>query len=307
MKLKKLTLASVLAATLPFGAQADNIRIGVAMAQFDNNFLTLIRQAMQAKVAELEGVEVQFEDAKTDVGQQLQQVESFVNQKLDAIIVNPVDTQAVAPVIKRVQEAGIPMVFVNLKPEVALPDGISYVGSDSKVAGVLQMEYVAEQLGGKGNEAILMGELAHESARDRTNGVEEVAAKYPDIRIIAKETGRWTRKEGMDVTSNWLLSGYEIDAIVANNDEMAIGAIMSLGPSRVKKVIVGGVDATPDGLAFLDRGMLGVTVFQDAKGQGSAAIDTAVRMARGEAVEKEIMIPFELVTTDNYKDYVGRN
>lgn len=109
------------------------------------------------------------------------------------------------------------------------------------------------------------------------------------------------------VTSNWLLSGYEIDAIVANNDEMAIGAIMSLGPSRVKKVIVGGVDATPDGLAFLDRGMLGVTVFQDAKGQGTAAIDTAVRMARGEAVEKEIMIPFELVTTDNYKDYVGRN
>lgn len=135
MKLKTLIAASALAATLPFGAQADDIRIGVAMAQFDNNFLTLIRQAMQAKAAELEGVEVQFEDAKTDVGQQLQQVESFVNQKLDAIIVNPVDTQAVAPVIKRVQEAGIPMVFVNLKPEVALPDGISYVGSDAKVAG----------------------------------------------------------------------------------------------------------------------------------------------------------------------------
>ncbi|OIN12485.1 sugar ABC transporter substrate-binding protein [Oceanisphaera psychrotolerans] len=307
MKFKKLIVASALAAALPFGALADDIKIGVSMAQFDDNFLALVRQAMQEKAAELEGVDAQFEDAKSDVGQQLQQVESFVNQKLDVIILNPVDTQAVAPIIKRAHEAGIPLVFVNRRPEVKLPDGMAFVGSDSKVAGKLQMEYIAEQLGGKGNVAILMGELSNEATRDRTSGVEEVAARYPDINIIAKETGKFARKEGIDVTNNWLLSGYEIDAIAANNDEMAIGAIMALGKNRLEEVIIGGVDATPDALAFVDRGMLDVTVFQDARGQGAVAVETAYKMARGEAVEQDIMIPYELVTADNYKLYVGRN
>ncbi|PSJ46823.1 rhizopine-binding protein [Zobellella taiwanensis] len=307
MKFKKLIVASALAATLPFGAYADDIKVGVSMAMFDDNFLTLLRQAMQEKAAELEGVDTQFEDAKMDVVQQLQQVESFISQGLDAIIVNPVDTQAVAPIVKRVHEAGIPLVFVNRRPDAELPENMAYVGSDSKVAGRLQMEYIADKLGGKGNVAILMGNLSDESTRDRTGGVEEIAAKYPDIKIIAKETGKWSRKEGIDTTNNWLLSGYEFDAIASNNDEMAIGAIMALGPNRLKDVIVGGVDATPDALAFLDKGMMDVTVFQDAKGQGKVAVDTAYKMARGEAVEKNIMIPYELVTPENYKEYVGRN
>ncbi|WP_116472652.1 sugar ABC transporter substrate-binding protein [Zobellella maritima] len=307
MKFKKLIVASALAAALPFGAHADDIKVGVSMAQFDDNFLALIRQAMQDKVVELEGVDAQFEDAKSDVAQQLQQVESFVSQKLDVIILNPVDTQAVAPIIKRAADAGIPLVFVNRRPETELPENMVYVGSDSKLAGKLQMEYIAEQLGGKGNVAILMGALSDEATRDRTRGVEEVAARYPDINIIAKETGKWARKEGIDITSNWLLSGYEIDAIAANNDEMAIGAIMALGKNRLAEVIIGGVDATPDALAFVDRGMMDVTVFQDAKGQGAAAVETAYKLAKGEAVEQSVMIPFELVTAENYKRYVGRN
>jgi inositol transport system substrate-binding protein len=307
MKFKKLIVASALASVLPFGAQADDIKLGVSMALFDDNFLTLIRQAMQEKAAELDGVSAQFEDAKGDVGQQLQQVESFVNQKVDAIVLNPVDTQAVAPIIRRAEAAGIPLIFVNRRPETELPANMAYVGSDSKVAGILQMEFIAEKLGGKGNVAILMGALSDEATRDRTRGVEEVAAKYPDIKIITKETGKWMRKEGIDITNNWLLSGYEIDAIASNNDEMAIGAIMALGPNRLKDVIVGGVDATPDALAFVDKGMLDVTVFQDAKGQGAAAIETAYKMARGEAVEQNVMIPYELVTPENYKEYVGRN
>ncbi|WP_116472661.1 sugar ABC transporter substrate-binding protein [Zobellella maritima] len=307
MKLKKILLASTLMSSASFGALADDIKIGVSIAQFDDNFLALVRQAMQDKVAELEGVDAQFEDAKADVGQQLQQVESFVNQKLDVIILNPVDTQAVTPIIKRAADAGIPLVFVNRRPEVELPEGMAFVGSDSKVAGKLQMEYIAEQLGGKGNVAILMGELSNEATRDRTRGVEEVAALYPEINIIAKETGKFARKEGIDVTNNWLLSGYEIDAIAANNDEMAIGAIMALGKNRLAEVIIGGVDATPDALAFVDRGMLDVTVFQDARGQGAAAVETAYKLAKGEAVEQNVMIPYELVTADNYQLYVGRN
>ncbi|MBL1378107.1 sugar ABC transporter substrate-binding protein [Zobellella iuensis] len=307
MKFKKLIVASALAAALPFGAYADDIKLGVSMALFDDNFLTLVRQAMQEKVAELDDVSAQFEDAKNDVGQQLQQVESFINQKLDAIVINPVDTQAVAPIIRRAEAAGIPLIFVNRRPEATLPEGMAFVGSDSKVAGRLQMEYIAEKLGGKGNVAILMGELSSEATRDRTSGVEEIAAQYPDIKIITKETAKFSRKEGIDVTNNWLLSGYEIDAIASNNDEMAIGAIMALGPNRLKGVIVGGVDATPDALAFLDKGMLDVTVFQDAKGQGKASIETAVKMAKGEAVDKNVMIPYELVSPENYKEFIGRN
>ncbi|WP_375055318.1 sugar ABC transporter substrate-binding protein [Zobellella sp. DQSA1] len=307
MKFKKLILASAVSCALPFSAMAEDLRIGVSMSYFDDNFLTIMRTAMQEELAALDGVEAQFEDAKGDVAQQIQHVESFISQDLDVIIVNPVDTQAVTPIIRNALASKAPLLFLGKKPEVPLPEGVPFIGSESVVAGQLQMEYLAEKMGGKGKLMILLGELNAEATRERTRGVESVVAKYPDIEIVDRQTAKYFRKEAVDVTSNWILSGHEFDAIASNNDEMAIGAIMALRQAGKEGVLVGGVDATPDALAFMDKGMLDVTVFQDAKGQASAAIDTAVKMAKGEKVDQEIMIPFRLVTPDNYKEFIGMN
>ncbi|PSJ45636.1 rhizopine-binding protein [Zobellella endophytica] len=299
MRLKKVILASALASTLPFSSMAEELKLGVSVAYFNHNYLTLVRQAMQQQIQEMDGVSAHFEDAKGDVAQQVQHIENFVDQGVDAIITIPVDTQAVQPLVKRAQEAGIPLVFVVNKPESELPANTAFVGSDSRLAGLMQMEYIAEKMGGEGNIVILLGVLSNEATRERTKGVEEVVAKYPGIRILDKQTGNFYRNEGVDITSNWLLSGLDIDAVVSNNDEMAIGAIMALQQSGKKDVIVGGIDATPDALAFMDKGLLDVTVFQDAAGQGRESVTTAVKLARGESVEQSIMIPYQLITPEN--------
>lgn len=266
MNIKKTIVASLLVCMLPAAVMAKDLSVGVSMALFDDNFLTILRTAMQ-KEMQKEGVKSQVEDAKGDVAQQLQQVQNFIGQGVDAIIVNPVDTNAVKPIIDQATKAGIPLVFVNRRPQITLTDKMAYVGSDSVLAGRLQMEALAKAMNGKGNVAILLGDLANESTRDRTKGVEEVVAKYPDIKIVQKQTAKFMRNDAVDVVSNWMTSGEDIQAIASNNDEMAIGALQALG-SNPKHILIAGVDGTPDALQMLKNGKMIATIFQDAKGQG---------------------------------------
>lgn len=209
----------------------------------------------------------QVEDAKGDVAQQLQQVQNFIGQGVDAIIVNPVDTNAVKPIIDQATKAGIPLVFVNRRPQITLTDKMAYVGSDSVLAGRLQMEALAKAMNGKGNVAILLGDLANESTRDRTKGVEEVVAKYPDIKIVQKQTAKFMRNDAVDVVSNWMTSGEDIQAIASNNDEMAIGALQAQEATRSTFLLPVSM-GPPDALQMLKNGKMIATIFQDAKGQG---------------------------------------
>jgi inositol transport system substrate-binding protein len=153
-----------------------------------------------------------------------------------------------------------------------------------------------------------VGELASNGAQLRTKATESVVAKYPAMKIIEKQVGNFQRERGLDLMNNWLTAGTSIDAVAANNDEMAIGAIMAIQQARVArgKILIGGVDATPDALAELAKGTLAVTVFQDARGQAHRALDAAVKLSRGEHVDSFVWIPFELVTRENYKTFLTR-
>jgi len=290
---------------LPAAVMAKDISVGVSMALFDDNFLTILRTSMQ-KEMQKDGVKGQVEDAKGDVSQQLQQVQNFIGQGVDALIVNPVDTNAVKPIMDQASKAGIPLIFVNRRPQAELTGKMAYVGSDSELAGRLQMEALAKAMNGKGNVAILMGDLANEATRDRTKGVEEVAAKFPGIKIVQKQTAKFTRNDAVDVVSNWMTAGDEINAIASNNDEMAIGALQALGKNP-DKILIAGVDGTPDALQMLKQGKMVATVFQDAQGQGEGAVQTAVKLVNGEKVQKVINIPYQLITKDNMEQFTKRN
>lgn len=285
-------------------AAGEPIKIGVSML-FDDLWLTTLRDAMTAYADTQEGVELVMVDSKEDVATQLSQVENFVAQQMDAIILIPANTDATDPMTKLATDAGIPLVYVNRKP-VNLPEGVAYVGSDSIVAGRLQMEWIAEKLGGKGNIVIMNGNLAQEAAQMRTAGVKEVAANFPDIKIIKEDTGNWSRDQGLALMENWLSTGDEINAVASNNDEMAIGAISAIDAAgKLGQIIVGGVDASPDALAEMDKERLNVTVFQNAAGQGEGGVKAAIALARGEQVEQITWIDYELVTPENYKDYMN--
>ncbi|WP_455813676.1 sugar ABC transporter substrate-binding protein [Pseudomonas graminis] len=305
MNVKKTILASLLVCMLPVSSFAKDLQVGVSMALFDDNFLTIVRNSI-SKEMKTENVNGQIEDAKGDVAQQLQQVQNFIGQGVDAIIVNPVDTNAVKPIVDLTTKAGIPLVFVNRKPATELTGKMAFVGSDSELAGRLQMEALAKRMDYKGNVAILLGDLANEATRERTKGVKAIVAKYPGLKVVQEQTAKFTRNDAVDVTSNWLTAGDDIQAIASNNDEMAIGALQALGKNE-QKILVAGVDGTPDALQMIKNGKMVASVFQDAKGQGEGAVQTAVKLVKGEQVQKIVDIPFQLITKDNYESFTSKN
>ena len=286
-------------------ASAADIKVGVSMSAFDDTFLTYLREDMDKQAKSYpkgDGVQLQFEDARADVVKQLSQVENFISQKVDAIIVNPVDTASTKNIINAATKAGIPLVFVNRRPDQKdLPKDVVAVVSDDTEAGRLQMQYIAEKLGGKGKIVILLGDLANNSTTNRTKGVKEVLAKYPDIKIEQEQTGVWLRDKGMTLVNDWLTQGREFNAVLANNDEMAIGASMALKSAGTKpgSVLIAGVDGTPDGLNAITKGDMAASAFQDAKGQAVGSVEAARKMARNEPVEQNVIIPFQLITPDN--------
>jgi inositol transport system substrate-binding protein len=138
------------------------------------------------------------------------------------------------------------------------------------VSGKLEGEAIAKLLYNKGNIVIMIGELATQAAVLRTEGVEKVVAQHPEMKIVGKQTANFRRNEAIDLMNNWLVAGTKIDAVAANNDEMAIGAILALQQAGKdpKKLVIGGIDATPDALAEMEKGNLAVTVFQEGTGPG---------------------------------------
>ncbi len=275
-------------------------RIGVSIARVDDNFMTYVRTGLEA-AAKHQDVQIQFEDAQGDVVRQLNQVEGFLNQKVDAVIVLPVDTAATANITRAAVAAKTPLVYVNRHPdEPTLPEGVVTVASNDIEAGQLQMRYLAQKLGGKGNVAIIMGDLAQNATHARTEGVKQVLKDFPGIKIVEQQSAEWQRSKGMDLTSNWLLAGTAFNAIVANNDEMAIGAAMALQQAGKAKgeIAIVGIDGLPDGLAAIKRGLLAGSVFQDPKAQAAQAVQAAVRMIKGEQVDAQVWVPFELITPE---------
>lgn len=285
------------------------IRIGVAISTFDDVWLTYMLDGMKKYEASLgdSNIEISYVDSKNDPNVQLGQLENFIAQGFDAVVINPVDTEASGPLTDLAKREGMPLISVN-RPFQKQEDAATYVGSDSIISGILQMEALGELMGGKGNIVILQGESSHEAARMRTEGVKQVIAeKYPDIKVIAEQTGRWQRSLGLDIMENWIQAGLEIHGVASNNDEMAIGAIMALEQAgMLEDVFVAGIDASPDALQFMKDGKLDITVFQDADGQGAGSIEAAVKIAKGEPIEDAVWIDFQLVLPNQVDEYIAK-
>ena len=308
--MKRISPASLAVALVALSAAAHAATLGVSMALFDDNFLTAVRASMKERAQQL-NVPIQFEDAQNDIGRQLNQIQNFIAQKVDAIIVNPVDTDATPKMTRLAVSARIPLVYVNRLPaDRQLPPRVSFVGSDEAQSGTLQMAEVCRLLQGKGEIVVLIGELTNQAARQRTQDIYDVIARPQcrGIRIVEKQTANWKRTEAADLMTNWLSAGVRPQAVLANNDEMAIGAIQSLKQAKLlSRTIVAGIDATPDGLAAMKAGDLKATVFQNAPAQGRGAVDTALKLVKSENVASFVWVPFELVTPGNLPNYLGRH
>ncbi len=313
--MKKSLLVAGFVSLMSTTAMADGV--GVSMALFDDNFLTVLRNGIQAH-ADATGVSVQIEDAQNDVAKQLDQINNFIASGVSAIIVNPVDTSATQAMTDAAAAAGVPLVYVNRQPINidTLPDNQAFVASNEVDSGTLETIEVCRLLKEKGKDTanvyVMMGELSNQAAVQRTADIHDVMAAGKcavTLNIIDEQTANWSRDQAQSLMTNWLSTNTAFDAVIANNDEMAIGAIQAMKAAGIsmEDVIVGGVDATQDALAAMQAGDLDVTVFQNAAAQGSGSLDAAVALGKGEAVDQKVWIPFELVTPANIGDYLAKN
>jgi inositol transport system substrate-binding protein len=278
------------------------IKVGVTMLSMQNEFIVNISDEMQKKADEL-GIELILVDAEHSPLKQIEQVESFISQKVDVIIMNPCEVEASSPAITKATAAKIPIVNVNSATSIA---PTAFVGSNDVESGRIAMKFIAEKLGGKGNVVMIHGFMGQAAQIQREEGAKEILKQYPDLKLIANQTAEWDRAKGMDLMQNWIQSyGTKINAVFAHNDEMGLGAVKALQAAGMKdKVVVVSIDAIQDGLQAVKNGSLDATVFQNAKQQGAGAIEVALKLAKKEAFEKEVMIPFQLVTKNNISEFL---
>jgi inositol transport system substrate-binding protein len=312
--MNKLLLAAGLATSLMGTTAIAELQIGVSVARFDDNGLTVMRNGMTAFDDASDEVSLQVEDATDDVAKQLDQINNFIASGVDAIIVNAVDTNATEAMSNAAASAGVPLVYVNRQPVNmdTLPDGQAFVASNEIESGTLAAFQMCRQLRAEGKAGgatayVLVGQLSNQAAVQRTKDFHDVIGMdmCNFITIIDEQTANWSRDEANDLMTNWISSGEPFDAVFGNNDEMALGAIQAMKAAGISMddVVVGGVDATSDALLSMSAGEMDVTVFQDLAGQGAGSIETAMALVNGEAVDKTVFIPFKLVTPADLADF----
>lgn len=303
-----LVLSTTALSTVSAQESGETKRIGYVINNLNDTFQTYILNAAEETAKEF-GYQFEVVNSEEDLIKQQDHVNTLIQTGVDGLVVVPVDTSAMGPISDAAVAAGIPLVYINRNPyagnEDSMPENIYYVGSDEIQAGIMQGEHAAELLNGEGGIAILMGILGNEGAMARTSGVEQTVAEYEGMKILGSETGEWQRDQALTITENWISAyGDELKAVLANNDEMALGAIQALQNSGRTDVIVMGVDAIPDALVAVEEGTMTATMFQDAVGQGAGAIDILDTLFNGNEVSEKItFIDFKLVNQENVEDF----
>jgi len=237
--------------------------------------------------------------------EQTRLIEDLIEKKVDGIVLVPVDSAGIVPVIERVNKAGIPIALANTNATGG--DVVTFSAIENYEAMTLIAEYMVKKLGGKGKVIILEGTPGSQTAIDRKRALDDVLAKYPDIEVLASQTAEFQRAKGMQVMENLLQTYPEIDAVLACNDEMALGAIEALeAAGRLEGTLVSGFDANDDALKAVYEGRMVVTCDQQPGKQAGDAMLALIDYINGKPVPKRIVTPGFLVDKDSIGPYLDR-
>lgn len=299
------TVALVLTATAcGSGSSAsggeEKIKMGLAISTLNNPFFVEMKKAAEAE-AKAQGVELSVQDAQDDASQQTNQVQNFTSQNMNSIIVNPVDTEAAVPAVKAAKNAGIPVVAADRT--IDDPQVKTTVASDNVEGGKQAAKQLAKQIDGQGKVLVLRGSAGTSASRERGKGFTEGIKKYPDIKVVAKQPADFDRAKALDATTNVMQSNSGVNAVFAENDEMALGAVKALKGQAGSTVQVFGFDGTPEGLKAVKDGKLAGTVAQQPDELGRMVVRNAVRVANDTEVDNVIKVPVKIVTKKNVDQY----
>ena len=285
-------------------AGAEGLTIGATYYTLQTEFCMRMDNAAK-EWASANGVNYTSYDGNNDAATQLEQVETMIADGVDAIILNPQDADACSACVDAAVEAGIPIVGVNTM--VNNDNLTAYVGSEDVSAGEEIMQYMIDYMeSDEFNIVVIEGPMGQSAQLQRYEGITNVLADYPNIQILAQDTANWSRSEAMTLMETWITTyGDEIDAVVSENDEMALGAREAIKAAGMDIPCIG-IDGITDAVAAVASGDMIASDFQNAEGQITGALETAVKCVNGEDYETEVWIPFEMITPDNYEEYQGR-
>ncbi len=303
--LRKFASLFIVAAIEVSPVQATNL--GISYASASGEIPVALRIAIKQYEKEKDHVHALVIDAQNDSLREMEGVQNFIAAKVDAMIVAPVDSTSTQKITSMANKAGIPLVFLDASfNEKSSLRGVATVGSGDNRPGVVQMREVCRLMGGSGNVVVLTDDPVKSDARARMQEIEEVVSTPPcnNIRIIDRRQGGSNQLQSAEVVSGWLGRGRRIGAVVAQSDELALGAIRALKKSKQSgNIVVAGIGATPAGLASVELGEMTLTVFQDEVEQSRAAIDLAVQMANGTISQVTRSVPASVVTRKNCAFY----
>ena len=342
MKKSLLAIAAtaVLSMAAATSAQASDVLIGSCIYKFDDTFMTGVRNNMEKAAADV-GAEIELVDSQNRQPMQNDQVDTFITKGVNALIINPVDRSAAGPLADKAKAADLPIVFINREPDKAVLDGWDkayYVGAKAEESGTIGGQLIAEYFkahpeadknkDGKLQYILIKGEQGHQDATLRSEYcVKAMLDAGLEIEEIGSDNANWDKVQGHDKMKNFItaLGVDAIEAVLANNDDMALGAVEALksegynlgtdGKDPSKFIPVVGVDATAPALQAISKGQMLGTSLNDAVNQGTAAVRIANQVASGGEVTEQsigykitdgkyVWIPYVRVTQENYKDFM---
>jgi ribose transport system substrate-binding protein len=306
MRLTTKIAAIASAAALGFGmtacgagdTEANNGKTRIGVTVYDmSSFITAGKEGMDT-YAKANGIELLWNSANNDVSTQASQVDSLINQGVDAIIVVPAQADSLGPQVASAKAKKIPLLAVNAALESTELSG--NVQPDDVAAGAQEMQMMADRLGGKGNVVVLQGPLGGSGEINRGKGIDQVLAKYPGIKVLAKDTANWKRDEAVNKTKNWISSfGPQIDGVVAQNDDMGLGALQAFKEAGRIGVPIVGIDGIEDGLNAVKSGEFIGTSLQNGTVELSAGLAVADALVKGEQVKTDPVYIMPAITKDN--------
>lgn len=306
------------------GDKKKVVQVGVSIYKFDDNFMTLYREEIESYLKSLDHENIEYEitvmDGKNDMAEQTSQIENFISQDYDVLIINLVQSTSAATIIDKCEAAGKPCIFINREPSVddmkKYEGKITYVGADARQSGRMQGEIIADlenegDLNGDGilQYVMVVGDPENVDAKYRTQySIEQYTqVTQKQVEKIDEQRGDWDQAKGQEIVANALSQhGDKIEVVFCNNDAMALGALQAIeAAGRVvgKDIYLVGVDALSEAVDLVSQEKMTGTVLNDHVTQARKAVDAAIKAVNGEKLDAYYWVDYVKVTSANAKDF----
>lgn len=266
-------------------------KIALVVSTLNNPFFVTLQNGAQAKAKEL-GYDLVVLDSQNDPAKELANVEDVLNQHIKVLLLNPADSDAAKSSVRAANEKNVPV--LTLDRSASGGKVISHIASDNVAGGKLAGDLIAKKLSGKGNVVELQGVPGASAARDRGQGFHKAMSGAPGIKVVASQPADFDRTKGLNVMENILQAQPKIDAVFAQNDEMALGAIKAIQAAK-RDIIVVGFDGTDDAVTAIKNGSMYASIAQQPAQIGSLGVDAADKVIKGKKVPAYTPVPLTVI------------